>query len=701
MFCKKCGKEISDQSIFCRYCGEKQIEDETVNEIRQEPETNTEIDTVDVEFQKLPEKQHKSLNTKSIWKGSIIGLIIVLALVGFAYPVVSKQLAKTKSKEEMIAEYEKQIEEIKQSYSHFIMTQEEDSIYKEKIKTYDSIEKEVSNYDDITTSYEEVTSYINEIKQNNKTDMESQLNKLKKQTLLYATSTEREEIQSRQSEMETEIEQNKFQEAKKTGEELQLLIKTANEKKIGLNVRVAQTDYSKFPNIQLYLDITDSSGNVVDNINQDMFFISEKKSGENNFKTTTLVKASQLNEKESLNMNLVLDTSGSMEGEPLAAAQNVMSRFINTIQFQAGDSVKFTSFNSFIDRETDFMTDTSSLSDILYSLKAGGGTKLYDTLIYAVQDTAVRNGAKCVIAFTDGMDGSSLNTAQDVIQVAKQYGIPIYIVRIGEDFGYGEKESLIQIAEQSGGEFYSEIGFGDSVENIYYQIYRDLKQYYIVEYTAQNDYDISDNMQYEIYVRSGETGGSYTGEYTASEDVFENLHWNFLQAYIYDMNNHQYNKLNDYIESDVDTNDKNAGYLYNEMRTQVTGGFANVESENLIFAEVYDIQKKSDDMYLLYTREEYDVLYLQTYAQLKGEDTSGAWQMDRKSAQKALSILEQSYDSSDFYDDDMFAIWKVVYQHNVFQVKKSSDGKWKFYKYNEDITFYKNSEIYSADYYYY
>lgn len=700
MFCKKCGKEISDQSIFCKHCGEKQIEDETVNEICQEHETNTETDTVDVEFSESPEKQHKKLNTKSIWKGSIIVLIIVLALAGFAYPVVSKQLAKNKSKEEMIAEYEKQIEKIKQSYNHFIMTQEEDSIYKEKIETYDAIKKEVSNYDDIATSYEEVTSYINQIEQNNKTDMENQLKKLKGQTLLYATAAEREEIQSKQSEIKTDIEQNNFQEAKKVGEELQLLIKTANEKKTGLNVKVAQTDYSKFPNIQLYLDITDSSGNVVDDINEDMFFISEKKSGENDFKNTTLVKASQLNEKESLNMNLVLDTSGSMEGEALAAAQNVMSRFINTIQFQAGDSVKFTSFNSFIDRETQFMTDTSSLNDILYSLEANGGTKLYDTLIYAVQDTAVRNGAKCVIAFTDGFDESSLNTAQDVIQVAKQYGIPIYIVRIGEDFGYGEKESLMQIAEQSGGEFYSEIGFGDSVENIYHQIYRDLKQYYVVDYTAQNDYDISDNMQYEIYVRSGETGGSYTGEYTASKDVFENLHWNFLQAYIYDMNNHQYNKLSDYIESNVDTKDKNADYLYNEMRTQVTGGFANVESENLISAEVYDIQKKSDDMYLLYTREEYDVLYLQTYAQLKGEDTSGAWQMDRKSAQKALSILEQSYDSNDFYDDDMFAIWKVVYQHNVFQVKKSSDGKWKFYKYNEDITFYKSSEIYSADYYY-
>lgn len=118
-------------------------------------------------------------------------------------------------------------------------------------------------------------------------------------------------------------------------------------------------------------------------------------------------------------MNLVLDTSGSMDGEPLSAAQNIMNRFINTIQFQAGDRVKFTSFNSFIDRETEFMTDTSSLSEILYSLVASGGTKLYDTLIYAVQDTVIQSGAKCDIAFTDGFDEGSLNSVDDVVQVAK------------------------------------------------------------------------------------------------------------------------------------------------------------------------------------------------------------------------------------------------------------------------------------------
>lgn len=688
MKCKKCGKEISDQAIFCTYCGEKQTEDEKWNERNE--------DTADFSQDLKPKKEKRV--KKPIWKGALIGLVIVLIIGVFAYPVVSKQLAKNKSKKEIIADYEKQIEEVKQSYSHLIMTQQEDDTYREKIEAYDAVDKEISNYDTITALYQDVTSYIEEIEQKNKSDMEQELKKLKKKPLLYATTAEKEEVQSAQERMAKEIKTGNFQEANKIGEEIQSFVQTTNEKKTGLSVNVVQTDYSEFPNIRLYLDIHDSDGSVIEDIDKDMFFISEKKSGESEFKNNTVIKAAQLNEKEALNMNLVLDISGSMEGEPLYAAQNIMENFINTIQFQAGDSVKLTAFNSFIYKETEFMTDISSLSQVLDSLEANGGTKLYDTLIYAVQDTAVRSGAKCVIAFTDGMDVGSLNTAEDVIEVSKQYGIPIYIVRIGEDFGYGEKESLLQIAEYSGGEFYTEDGFNDSVQNIYYQIYRELKQYYIVEYKAQSDYDISDNMDYEIYVRSGEIGGSYTGEYTASEDVFETLYWNFLQAYISDMNNHQYDKMDAYIESNVDTSDKNAYYLYNQMRTQVSGGFANVESENLISAQIYDIKKQSDDLYLLYAREEYDTLYLQTYAELKGDTASGNWKLDQKSANKALEILNSTYDSNSFYEDDRFAIWKVIYQQTVYQVKKSSDGKWKFYKYDKAIDFYKDPEVYSADY---
>ena len=92
--------------------------------------------------------------------------------------------------------------------------------------------------------------------------------------------------------MKTEIEDSNFREAQEIGEHLQSLIQATNEKKTGLNITVAQTGYSEFPNIRLYLDIIDSNGNVVEEIDQNMFFISEKRSGQSDFKNSSIIGSS-------------------------------------------------------------------------------------------------------------------------------------------------------------------------------------------------------------------------------------------------------------------------------------------------------------------------------------------------------------------------------------------------------------------------
>ena len=58
---------------------------------------------------------------------------------------------------------------------------------------------------------------------------------------------------------------------------------------------------------------------------------------------------------------------------------------------------------------------------------AYGGTKLYDTLIEAVLRVYGQSGAKCVIAFTDGLDNRSVSSPDEVIRVAQNCGIPIFI----------------------------------------------------------------------------------------------------------------------------------------------------------------------------------------------------------------------------------------------------------------------------------
>lgn len=665
MVCQKCGKQIQDDAVFCRYCGEKQ--------------------------EQTQKKNFQTKKKKKLWIG--VGMIAMVLVIGgvIAYPKISNHLLKNKNKESQIAQYEQNLQEIKTAYANCIVSDEENKIWEEQVKSYESIEKQVKNYDAIKEAYEMLEENLEETREKNKQELEQQLKVLKTKKMLYSIPKDIEESKNYLLDMEEFVSNYQFLDANETAKKWQNFISSRNEKKDGLSVKVVQEDYSNFPNIRFYLDIVDAQGNVVTGIPQDMFFISEKTEGSKGFTRGTIKNASQLNEKEALNMNLVLDTSGSMD-TALYDAQNIMSNFIDSVQFQAGDSVRLTAFESEIYAKTDFLTNATSLKEVLYSLESSGGTRLYDTLMRAVQDTNVRNGAKCVIAFTDGMDIESVNGPQDVIDTAKFYGIPIYIVRIGEDMWDDEETALRQIAEGSGGAFYTSDTFNEEVGSIYSRIYRDIKQYYVVEYTTKVGDDISSNVEYEIYVRDGEQGGDYTGSYQASEDVFGNLYWNFLQAYISDMNNYEYSEMSNYIDSNIQEGEERT--LYKQMQKQVSRGFEDVDYENLLTVDITKIEKKGD-MYLLYSEEEYDSVYTKTLEELNAMKSDG-WVVNRSSANQALQLLANQTSFDYLMDDDEITVHQVTHQKVVYQIRKASDGKWKFYKYDKNIEF-ENPDVYRVE----
>ena len=76
----------------------------------------------------------------------------------------------------------------------------------------------------------------------------------------------------------------------------------------------------------------------------------------------------QLNEIEALNINMLADVSGSMSGTPLDDAMSIMDRFIDSVQFSAGDQVALTSFSNGVYIEQDFTNDAGRLKSAVNSL---------------------------------------------------------------------------------------------------------------------------------------------------------------------------------------------------------------------------------------------------------------------------------------------------------------------------------------------
>lgn len=496
----------------------------------------------------------------------------------------------------------------------------------------------------------------------------------------YASEEDKNQLLEYSKEVKEMISDHDFSNLKEVSESWYELVKNTSSQLTGLNVNIVQFDYTNYPTVRMYVDVKDNSGNVVTNLSPNMFFVSEKKVSSGDFQSVTIKNISMLDEKEALNINMVADTSSSMEGERLSSAKNVMSTFLNTVQFNVGDKVKLTEFNSYIDKTGVFTSDKNALNQKIFSYFASGQTKLYDTLIYAVQDVSGIPGAKCVLAFTDGDDVGSYNSVYDVINVVSAYKIPVYIVRIGDSYSANDSD-LISITNASGGEFKYFSSFGMDMGNFYSSIYKGMKQYYEVEYELPDSTNYTDMRDIEVYVKNGDIGGSSTMETNSGNDYFSNLLGSFLRSYIVDMNNHNYSQMADKVDENVDPSDTTS--IKYQMSLQVTNGFANVVSESLMSYSVSSITVVDENTIKLATNEDYDVILDRKYSSFTGDKLN-----------QVNNLLYRN--SWNVGADSQIRIWERVNQKPEYILKKGSDGVWRFSQYSVDPGTNATISIYDA-----
>lgn len=183
--------------------------------------------------------------------------------------------------------------------------------------------------------------------------------------------------------------------------------------------------------------------------------------------------------KRKANVYLVVDTSGSMEGEKLAAAQAALREFLSQIkgdQEQVG-LVEFSSTVNNIDDLEELGSNRQQLEQSIDVLQAGGNTALLDAVraAYArLQQTGDPERINAIVAMTDGRENaSSISLAQlrREIERGNQTGVPVVIFAIafGDDADY---EVLQSIADASGGQ----VRTGD-LETIR-QLYKILSSYF-------------------------------------------------------------------------------------------------------------------------------------------------------------------------------------------------------------------------------
>ncbi|NMF07118.1 serine hydrolase [Clostridium beijerinckii] len=280
-----------------------------------------------------------------------------------------------------------------------------------------------------------------------------------------------------------------------------------------LNLNVTQVDSNNYPEINVYFTAEDLNENLIEGLKKGNIKLLEE---ENGTQVNKEISDLQFVEKDqSVSINLVMDTSDSMK-PMIDKCKGTAINFLNNMNLDTGDKVEFIEFNEHPKINNYFTSNKQSLINSVSSIDVEGMTSLYDSLIMSLNQTNLQDGAKCVIAFTDGLDNRSSSTSNDVINLSKKLGIPIYIIGFGKDI---EVNTLKDIANSTDGEFINIYDIGE-LEKIYNNILKKTKKQYVLKYNINEETGNVVNRNIELSLDSRDYMGSKKGKYQIKPEEY-------------------------------------------------------------------------------------------------------------------------------------------------------------------------------------
>ncbi|MDH5507361.1 MAG: VWA domain-containing protein [Anaerolineae bacterium] len=163
--------------------------------------------------------------------------------------------------------------------------------------------------------------------------------------------------------------------------------------------------------------------------------------------------------RKAVNMVMIIDNSGSMNGEKIESVKRAAVDFVDTMGI--GDYATIITFDgnnqvTALIENAQIGASRQQIIDTIQALYSGGGTPLYDSIGYAGEIISrITSGRtkNVLVVLTDGMDTASAryNFNQDLIRLATGNDTTIYAIAYGDD---ADEELLANLAREANGNFY-------------------------------------------------------------------------------------------------------------------------------------------------------------------------------------------------------------------------------------------------------
>lgn len=177
--------------------------------------------------------------------------------------------------------------------------------------------------------------------------------------------------------------------------------------------------------INITATVYDAEGHFVPGLTQDDFTVFEDGRPQEITNFTA--------ERVPVSLGIVLDTSGSMEGDKIRSAQSALNRFLNEL-LDEDDEVFLYRFSDTPLLLHGWTNDRAVVSRAIGRIAPNGGTALYDAVAEAIP--LAQSGSrrkKALLIISDGNDTSSETSLRDLRAQIRQSEVLVYAIGIDGD----------------------------------------------------------------------------------------------------------------------------------------------------------------------------------------------------------------------------------------------------------------------------
>jgi Ca-activated chloride channel homolog len=253
-----------------------------------------------------------------------------------------------------------------------------------------------------------------------------------------------------------------------TAEDVKLLNTAGGSERIGVDA------------VQVYAIVQDR-GHYVDGLTAADFIVKE-----DGLAVTAQVQSGKA---DPIALGLALDTSGSMQVS-MTDVIDYANEFVKD-SLGAADRTFVVAFDEQPHLIQPLTSDRVRVTASIQDVYAGGGTAIWDAILYSLQQLRGVEGKRALVVFTDCNNNAGLATPGGVLQYAREIGVPLYVVEIFtglREVGHAhlptdDEANLMRIAKATGGAFFP---FARKVDlpRIFAQIRDDTRGEYLLTYVS-------------------------------------------------------------------------------------------------------------------------------------------------------------------------------------------------------------------------